>query len=88
MSEHERGRAERRLSAAARFLRSLVRCYQYFVSPALPPACRHLPTCSAYAVEAITKHGALRGGAMSLGRLLRCHPWGTSGFDPVPERRC
>ena len=87
MNEHERTRSASRPSAAARLLRLLVRGYQYAVSPVLPPACRHLPTCSAYAVEAITKHGALRGGVMSLGRLLRCHPWGTSGFDPVPERR-
>ena len=72
---------------AARILRGLVRVYQYGVSPAFSPCCRHLPTCSAYAVEAITAHGALRGGIMSLKRLLRCHPWGTSGFDPVPERR-
>ncbi len=87
MSEHQRARPGPGPSAAARGLRSLVRGYQYFISPAFPPACRHLPTCSAYAVEAITKHGAVRGGAMSLHRLLRCHPWGTSGFDPVPERR-
>ena len=73
--------------AAARVLRALVRVYQYVVSPALPPCCRHLPTCSAYAMEAITEHGALHGGLMSLRRLLRCHPWGTSGFDPVPKRR-
>ena len=74
-------------SVAARILRGLVRTYQYAISPVIAPCCRHLPTCSAYAVEAITKHGALRGGVMSISRLLRCHPWGTSGFDPVPERR-
>ena len=74
-------------SVAARILRGLVRAYQYAVSPVIAPCCRHLPTCSAYAVEAITNHGALRGGCLSVRRLLRCHPWGTSGFDPVPERR-
>lgn len=74
-------------SVAARILRGLVRVYQYAISPVIAPCCRHLPTCSAYAVEAITKHGALRGGCLSVRRLLRCHPWGTSGFDPVPERR-
>ena len=87
MSECESARCGHRPSVAARLLRMLVRCYQYIVSPMLPPSCRHLPTCSAYAVEAISRHGALRGGVMSLDRLLRCHPWGTSGFDPVPERR-
>ena len=76
-----------RLSVLARILRGMVRGYQYAISPALPPSCRHVPTCSAYAVEAITTHGALRGGVMSLRRLLRCHPFGTSGFDPVPARR-
>ena len=87
MGEHECAPPAAKPSAAARILRSLVRGYQYGLSPALPPCCRHLPTCSAYAIEAITRHGALRGGIMSLGRFLRCHPWGTSGFDPVPERR-
>lgn len=87
MGEHECARSALKPSAGARVLLLLVRSYQYFVSPVLPPTCRHLPTCSAYAVEAISKHGALRGGAMSLARLLRCHPWGTSGFDPVSERR-
>lgn len=87
MSEHESARAAAKPSAAARILRNLVRAYQYVISSAFPPCCRHLPSCSAYAFEAITNHGALRGGMMSLGRLLRCHPWGTSGFDPVSERR-
>ena len=85
----ERTGAERAAhpSAAARILRGLVRAYQYAISPVIAPCCRHLQTCSAYAVEAITKHGALRGGCLTIRRLLRCHPWGTSGFDPVPERR-
>ena len=87
MSEHEAARAAAKPSAAARILRIVVRAYQYVISPVFPPCCRHLPSCSAYAFEAITNHGALHGGMMSLGRLLRCHPWGTSGFDPVPERR-
>jgi len=71
---------------AARVLRGLVRAYQLAVSPVLGPCCRHLPTCSAYALEAIGEHGALRGGLLALKRLMRCHPWGTSGFDPVPRR--
>ena len=61
-----------------------IRFYQRFISPALPPACRYLPTCSAYAVEAIAVHGVVRGGWLALKRLARCHPWGGSGYDPVP----
>lgn len=61
-----------------------VRCYQYFLSPVLPPSCRYYPTCSAYAVEAILRHGLLRGGWLTLCRLARCHPWAAGGVDPVP----
>jgi uncharacterized protein len=60
-----------------------VRAYQLFVSPIRPPCCRFLPTCSDYAIEAITRHGALRGTGLALRRLARCHPWGGSGYDPV-----
>ncbi len=49
------------------------------------PVCRHIPTCSAYTVEAIQKHGVIIGGYLSLKRILRCHPWGTWGYDPVPD---
>ena len=62
-----------------------VRGYQLLVSPFLPPACRFLPTCSEYAVEAIEHHGAGRGVVLALLRLARCHPWGGSGYDPIPE---
>ena len=62
----------------------LVRGYQKGISPFLPPSCRYTPTCSAYAVEALQKHGAARGGWLALRRLARCHPWGGHGFDPVP----
>lgn len=68
----------------ARLLLLVIRGYQVGVSPFLPPACRFTPTCSAYAAEAIRRHGAGRGSWLALRRLLRCHPWGGSGYDPVP----
>ncbi len=62
----------------------VIQGYRSFVSPWLPPACRFTPTCSAYAEEAVRKYGAGRGGWLALRRLLRCHPWGGTGYDPVP----
>ncbi|MBR1644209.1 MAG: membrane protein insertion efficiency factor YidD [Bacteroidales bacterium] len=62
----------------------LIRFYQVAISPLLPAACRYTPTCSQYAIEAIVKHGPLRGGWLALRRILRCHPFGGSGYDPVP----
>lgn len=62
----------------------LVRLYQVGISPLTPPSCRYTPTCSAYAVEALERHGAARGSLLTLRRLLRCHPWGGQGYDPVP----
>ncbi|MBR4742072.1 MAG: membrane protein insertion efficiency factor YidD [Desulfovibrio sp.] len=64
-----------------------IRFYQLFISPILPAACRFYPTCSAYAAEAILKHGILIGGWLAFKRLCRCHPWGGSGYDPVPPVR-
>lgn len=61
-----------------------IRGYQRFVSPLLPPSCRFTPTCSHYAVEALGKHGIVKGGWLALRRIGRCHPWGGSGHDPVP----
>jgi len=68
-------------------LRGLIRIYQLFISPMLGPSCRYLPSCSDYAAEAIERHGALAGSWLALKRLARCHPWGGSGYDPVPEPR-
>jgi len=65
-------------------LRTMIHCYQFLISPLLPPSCRYLPSCSDYAVEAIGRHGTLVGLGLALRRLARCHPWGGSGYDPVP----
>ena len=67
-----------------RGLIALVRIYQGVISPLLPPACRFRPSCSAYAAEAISRHGAIRGARLSAARLDRCHPWHPGGHDPVP----
>lgn len=61
-----------------------IRVYQICISPYLGPCCRFQPTCSQYAVEALRRHGPLRGSWLALRRILRCHPWGGSGYDPVP----
>jgi putative membrane protein insertion efficiency factor len=65
--------------------RALIRLYRYTLSPLIGLNCRHLPTCSEYADEAIGRYGLWAGGWMTLARLLRCHPWGTSGLDFVPS---
>jgi putative membrane protein insertion efficiency factor len=70
----------------ARLLIRLVRFYQLAISPWTPPACRFTPTCSAYAIDALREHGALRGLWLSIRRIGRCHPWGGYGYDPVPAR--
>ena len=69
----------------ARFLLALIRFYRRAISPMTPPSCRFTPTCSAYAEEAVRRHGARRGGWLAARRLARCHPFGGSGYDPVPE---
>ncbi|GGY08909.1 membrane protein insertion efficiency factor YidD [Paludibacterium paludis] len=68
----------------SRFLVILIRFYQLAISPWLAPRCRFAPSCSHYAVEAVRRHGAWRGGRLAMKRILRCHPWGGSGYDPVP----
>ena len=67
-----------------RVLLFLIRLYQKYLSPGLPRRCRFSPTCSQYAVEALRKYGPVKGGWLTLKRLARCHPWGGSGYDPVP----
>jgi putative membrane protein insertion efficiency factor len=62
----------------------LIKIYQIVLSPLIGPKCRFTPTCSHYAVEALKKHGLLKGSWLSLRRILRCHPWGGQGYDPVP----
>ena len=66
-------------------LRYLIRFYQIALSPMLGPRCRYIPTCSQYALDAIALHGALRGSYLATRRICRCHPWGGSGYDPVPR---
>lgn len=75
-------RAPRRMGVA--LLRAPIRFYQLAISPLLPPACRYYPTCSNYALEAIEKYGAAKGGWLAVRRILRCHPFRAGGYDPVP----
>lgn len=63
----------------------LVRIYRYAISPLLGANCRYQPTCSEYAIEALRLHGAFRGTSLAARRIARCHPWGKSGYDPVPR---
>lgn len=73
-------------------MRAAIRGYQLFISPVLPGSCRYWPSCSQYGMQAIARHGALKGGWLTLWRVLRCNPWGGWGWDPVPpaggEREC
>jgi len=65
----------------------LVKVYQTLISPLTPATCRFQPTCSHYSVEALKKHGLFYGGKLSIKRIFSCHPWGRSGYDPVPEKQ-
>ena len=73
------------MSVIARILTAAIVAYRRYVSPALPARCRFYPSCSAYAQEAIARHGALRGLGLAVRRLLRCHPFHPGGYDPVPD---
>ena len=71
----------------ARVLAAPVRLYRRWLSPLKPPLCRFMPTCSAYTIEALETHGAVRGSWLAARRICRCHPWGGHGYDPVPDRQ-
>jgi len=72
---------------AVLLLRGAVRAYQYTLRPFIGAHCRHHPTCSEYALEALSAHGAIRGTGLAVGRILRCNPWHKGGYDPVPPSR-
>jgi len=74
----------RTVSAGARLIALAIVAYRRWVSPAMPARCRFYPSCSAYALEAVTTHGAWRGTGLAIWRLLRCHPFHPGGYDPVP----
>jgi len=84
MTEADGQVAQARPSAAARMLMALITGYRRFISPLLGPRCRFAPSCSAYALEAVREHGALRGTWLAVRRIGRCHPFNPGGFDPVP----
>ena len=72
--------------AAAPFL-GIIYFYRYCISPLTPASCRHVPTCSEYSIQAIKIHGPFRGAWLAIKRIVKCNPWGTSGFDPVPQKQ-
>jgi uncharacterized protein len=72
------------MAVVSKLLICLIKSYQYLLSPFFGQQCRFAPTCSQYAIEAIQKHGALKGMYYTIRRLLRCHPWHTGGHDPIP----
>ena len=80
----DRALTDRRRSVAMWMLRGPIRFYQLAISPMTPSVCRYYPSCSNYAIEAIDKYGALKGGWLAMRRILRCHPFRPGGFDPVP----
>ncbi|PAE85134.1 membrane protein insertion efficiency factor YidD [Shouchella clausii] len=68
-----------------KLLIQIIRLYQRFISPLTPPSCRFYPTCSAYGIEAIETHGAIKGSYLAIKRILKCHPFHPGGVDPIPE---
>jgi hypothetical protein len=74
-------------SGAVVALRALLHGYRMLVSPLLPRACRFYPSCSQFALEALSEHGAVDGTRLAVARVARCHPWNTGGYDPVPPRK-
>ncbi len=66
------------------FIVLIVRAYQLYISPLLPSACRYYPSCSSYAIEAVERHGVIRGISLAVRRIARCHPFRPGGYDPVP----
>ena len=73
-------------NAIVKVMSAPIKFYQHAISPLTPPACRFTPTCSQYALDALRLHGPLKGTWLALRRLCRCHPWGGSGYDPVPPK--
>jgi uncharacterized protein len=73
------------MSPGKALLSGLILAYRGLISPVLPGSCRYRPTCSAYALDAVRRFGAVRGGLLAVRRLARCHPWGGFGYDPVPD---
>lgn len=85
--KEEKGKGERMVSWKTIVRKAFllpVYFYRAFISPLTPPSCRYTPTCSQYMVEAVLKYGIFKGGWLGIKRILRCHPWGGSGYDPVP----
>ena len=68
-----------------KLLIKLIKTYKYIISPLIGPSCRYLPTCSEYSIEALKTYGFIKGFSLSLKRIMSCHPWGNSGFDPVKK---
>ena len=75
------------MGLAGTVMRAAIRGYQLFISPVLPGTCRYWPSCSQYSIEAVSRHGAVKGGWLAFRRILRCNPWGGWGHDPVPDAR-
>ena len=75
------------MTLLARIFALPVKAYRLLFSPWVGHNCRYQPTCSVYALEALERHGAIKGGWLALTRICRCHPWGKSGYDPVPEKQ-